>query len=489
MSKQAILIGCGEYTYQENLKCIQNDLQEMKSALENASYAVYDIYNGTYEEIIRFVDDVREICRNSVKTIGGNDYILIYFSGHGSIHNETNYFLPSDFNGDYNKAINILDTLDGWDEIPSYIRNSWYKILLADICRTKDVNRQSHSKIREFRNAFIGFSSLENTVSYTAGSMSKFTKEIVANLEVPGMTLVDIFQSAKKSIGWSCGLEGQLPICYDSLIGDVYFLNEERFDLETAEEYLEKGKQYLKYSIRKDANSWRRLNDTGIRLIRMAADMGNDDAKIEFAYECVSRSDALRQYGIYKRDFRLAYQYYNSVSGEKRGEALSQMACLIYMNKSSDLFDAALGEKLLIESYEQYHYIRSALCLGFHYEAEGSYEKSFSYFSICAESNIDIGFFKLGEYYEKGIFVSVCGEKAVSYYEKAYKLENFDEWDSDLDSLKCLYKLANYYHNNGNNKDASRIMKYLKSIQALDEVIEAVRKEKINKIFLRKCEK
>jgi len=66
-----------------------------------------------------------------------------------------------------NKAINILDTLDGWDEIPSYIRNSWYKILLADICRTKDVNRQSHGKIREFRNAFIGFSSLENTVSYT----------------------------------------------------------------------------------------------------------------------------------------------------------------------------------------------------------------------------------------------------------------------------------------------------------------------------------
>lgn len=67
MSKQAILIGCGEYTYQENLKCIQNDLQEMKSALENASYAVYDIYNGTYEEIIRFVDDVKVIAIKSMR--------------------------------------------------------------------------------------------------------------------------------------------------------------------------------------------------------------------------------------------------------------------------------------------------------------------------------------------------------------------------------------------------------------------------------------
>jgi hypothetical protein len=122
----ALLIGNSEYTNWDNLVSPVNDIQKIKKVLDK-SYKfekIFTITNGTKKEILKGFQELSAISTT-------NDYVLIYYSGHGEIKAEQAYWVPKDGskkwgNGDW---INI-------NELDIYLReiNAHHLAVLVDSC-------------------------------------------------------------------------------------------------------------------------------------------------------------------------------------------------------------------------------------------------------------------------------------------------------------------------------------------------------------------
>ena len=122
----ALLIGNSEYENWENLVSPANDVKEIKNVLDKTYKfeKIFTVNNGTKKEILKAFQKLSS-------TSTGNDYVLIYYSGHGEIKAEQAYWVPTDGskkwgNGDW---INI-------NELDIYLREikAHHIAVLVDSC-------------------------------------------------------------------------------------------------------------------------------------------------------------------------------------------------------------------------------------------------------------------------------------------------------------------------------------------------------------------
>ena len=87
----ALLIGNSKYDNWDNLVSPENDIKEIKKVLDQ-SYKfekIVPVYNGTKKEILSALEELSLITTE-------NDYVLIYYSGHGDVKAEQAYWIPKD---------------------------------------------------------------------------------------------------------------------------------------------------------------------------------------------------------------------------------------------------------------------------------------------------------------------------------------------------------------------------------------------------------
>ena len=87
----ALLIGNSEYENWENLVSPANDVKEIKKVLDK-SYKfekIITVFNGSKKEIVSAFKELSLITTP-------NDYVLIYYSGHGMTKAEQAYWIPKD---------------------------------------------------------------------------------------------------------------------------------------------------------------------------------------------------------------------------------------------------------------------------------------------------------------------------------------------------------------------------------------------------------
>jgi hypothetical protein len=87
----ALLIGNSKYDNWNNLVSPENDIKEIKKVLDQ-SYKfekIIPVYNGTKKEILSSLKELSLITTE-------NDYVLIYYSGHGDVKAEQAYWIPKD---------------------------------------------------------------------------------------------------------------------------------------------------------------------------------------------------------------------------------------------------------------------------------------------------------------------------------------------------------------------------------------------------------
>lgn len=122
----ALLIGNSEYSNWDNLVSPVNDIREIKNVLDKTYKfeKIFTVNNGTKKEILKAFQKLSS-------TTTGNDYVLIYYSGHGEIKAEQAYWVPTDGskkwgNGDW---INI-------NELDIYLREikAHHIAVLVDSC-------------------------------------------------------------------------------------------------------------------------------------------------------------------------------------------------------------------------------------------------------------------------------------------------------------------------------------------------------------------
>jgi hypothetical protein len=162
----ALLIGNSEYDNWDNLVSPVNDIKEIKKVLDK-SYKfekIITVNNGTKNEIFKAFRDLSKLTT-------ANDYVLIYYSGHGEIKAEQAYWVPKDGskkwgNGDW---INI-------NELDIYLREikAHHLAVLVDSCYVGS--------------KFKGFNTLENLTEEE--KMGLYGKGLEAALNLRSRTVL-----------------------------------------------------------------------------------------------------------------------------------------------------------------------------------------------------------------------------------------------------------------------------------------------------------
>ena len=123
----ALLIGNSEYNNWDNLISPVNDVKEIKKVLEK-SYKfekIISVFNGSKKDILSAFKKLSQITTP-------NDYVLIYYSGHGEIEAQQAYWVPKNGSKDWGN-----DDWIGINYIDIYIRDkikAHHIAVLVDSC-------------------------------------------------------------------------------------------------------------------------------------------------------------------------------------------------------------------------------------------------------------------------------------------------------------------------------------------------------------------
>lgn len=180
----ALLIGNSEYVNWASLKSPVNDVNEIKNLLTKKYNfeKVITITNATREQIFDAFDQLSSITSD-------NDYVLIYYSGHGDQKANKSYWIPTNAKKKYSsKWINVTDIENYLEEIPAH-----HLAIMVDSCYFagfKGSNKIDEKKSKHYekflnKRARIVLASGQNEpVSDTgAGNNSIFGKTLIQALE------------------------------------------------------------------------------------------------------------------------------------------------------------------------------------------------------------------------------------------------------------------------------------------------------------------
>lgn len=123
----ALLIGNSKYNNWDNLVSPEKDVNEIKNVLEK-SYKferIISVFNGSKKDILSAFRELSEITTT-------NDYVLIYYSGHGEIEAQQAYWVPKDGSKSWGN-----DDWIGINYIDIYIRDkikAHHIAVLVDSC-------------------------------------------------------------------------------------------------------------------------------------------------------------------------------------------------------------------------------------------------------------------------------------------------------------------------------------------------------------------
>jgi len=159
------------------------------------------------------------------------DLAFFYYAGHGVQANEQNYLIPTDFAGtseadlpyESYPASQVRDKLEQ--------SGARMRILVLDACRNnpfrtkRDGARGLSPMASSVEGTYIAYATADNGVAddNPAESNGLFTKQLLAELQKPGLDLKQIFERAKEDVYVASGRK-QRPFTYDGVIGQFYFM-------------------------------------------------------------------------------------------------------------------------------------------------------------------------------------------------------------------------------------------------------------------------
>ena len=180
----ALLIGNSTYTKWASLTSPVIDVNQIETLLKNKYNfeKVIKVKNGTREEIFDSFDQLSELTTD-------NDYVLVYYSGHGDQKGNKSYWIPTDAKKKYSsKWINIKDIENYLEEIPAH-----HLAIMVDSCyftgfkgsnKIDEKKSKHYKKFLDKRARIVLASGQNEPVSDTgAGKNSVFGKTLIQSLE------------------------------------------------------------------------------------------------------------------------------------------------------------------------------------------------------------------------------------------------------------------------------------------------------------------
>lgn len=210
MSKHALIIGNNKYRAGNTLKYCENDAKDMATKLRDIGFKVICHIDKTYSDMLSLITTF-------TTNISTNDFIVFFFSGHGTQLSETNYLVPIDnerliedpsIHPDH--SISVQSTINSMmEKRPSAI------IFLLDCCRLIiDVNQEIETMMssadsenyipnRTINSTLIVFACGPNQAALDKslnGRNGLFTYHLLQHITEPELTLEQILQRVKRGV-------------------------------------------------------------------------------------------------------------------------------------------------------------------------------------------------------------------------------------------------------------------------------------------------
>jgi hypothetical protein len=207
----ALLIGNSKYANWASLTSPVNDVNEIETLLTKKYNfeKVIIIQNGTREKIFDAFDQLSQITTD-------NDYVLVYYSGHGDQKGNKSYWIPTNAKKKYSsKWINIKDIENYLEEIPAH-----HLAIMVDSCYFtgfKGSNKIDEKKSKHYKK----FLNKRARIVLASGQNEPVSDTGAGNNSVFGKTLIQALKNSEGaislgeiglSIGYAHANMDQMPI-------------------------------------------------------------------------------------------------------------------------------------------------------------------------------------------------------------------------------------------------------------------------------------
>ena len=221
--KFALVIGNGNYTNTTKLNNPVNDANDMAAALQGLGFTVNKVLNGTQDQMVNAVMNLKRQLSASI-----NSYGFLFYAGHGVQSNGENFLIPVDANIPSenflrNRTVSVQEMLDEINDA-----GNEFNVVVLDACRD---NPFSWKRSGNRGLSVVGHQPADSIIVYAtaAGSTAAdgtgrnglFTSHLLNNLKTPGLEVRDVFRITMGDVARASGNQ-QRPAVYDQFSGLAY---------------------------------------------------------------------------------------------------------------------------------------------------------------------------------------------------------------------------------------------------------------------------
>ena len=222
--RTALVIGNSEYGDLGRLRNPVNDARDMASILRRLGFSVVLELNRGQEQMEDAIVEFGKSLRR-----GGVG--LFYFAGHAVQVDGRNYLIPvgAMINSQKDVRYKAVDLGQVLDEM--YEAGNGLNIVVLDACRDNPLPRSVRSgagrgltRVDAPRGTFIAFATSPGSVAQDGeGRNGIFTKHVLKNIRLPGLSLEQVFKKVLQGVDWETR-GNQTPWSSSSFTGDFYFM-------------------------------------------------------------------------------------------------------------------------------------------------------------------------------------------------------------------------------------------------------------------------
>lgn len=219
----ALIIGNSDYPDAPLLNPV-NDARDIARNLESFGFKVILKENANF-------NDMKRAIREFGRSLHTNSVGLFYYSGHGMQVNGENYLIPVAAELHNEEEIEYETVNAGFVLAQMEAARNRMNILILDACRNNPFARSFRSATRGLATmsaptgTLIAYATAPgSTASDGTGKNGLYTEELLAQMNVPGQKIEDVFKRVRVNV-INRSNKLQTPWEASSLIGDFYFTN------------------------------------------------------------------------------------------------------------------------------------------------------------------------------------------------------------------------------------------------------------------------
>jgi formylglycine-generating enzyme required for sulfatase activity len=200
-SRKALVIGNEHYPFLSAIPAALRGARKVAEALQRVGFQVTEAYDLPLADLGNVIDN------QFLRDLKPGDVCVVYYSGYGLQHEETNYFVPVDFNPQSQREVYAVAY--AIDRLQSFLtrHRPALKILLIEASWDNTKLSQWADKIglaspegSQADTVWVFDTAPNTTITETDGGLGWFTAAFLHALPKPGLTVSDIIQAVQNEV-------------------------------------------------------------------------------------------------------------------------------------------------------------------------------------------------------------------------------------------------------------------------------------------------